>query len=261
MNSKQVLGLIGSVGLIIGVFSPLVSVPIMGNMNYFQNGKGDGIIVLTLAIVSLFLILAKNYRLLWFTGFTSFAVIFYTFLNFQSKMSQVKMQMGSQLADNPFHGLADIAMKSVQLQWGWAILVIGSILVIASAATNEKPKCPHCGGTIVEDASKCKNCGSSLLNDSGSSINNPEIKQGQIYTINDIGKNDIIQPPINEQKEITIENITFTADEMKVIENKISLLEANECVIIHSLSRIIKRVHKNDYNKESKWIVIKEKIE
>ncbi|MBI9082217.1 MAG: hypothetical protein JEZ11_01385 [Desulfobacterales bacterium] len=50
MGTKQILGLIGSIILFVGVFTPIFSVPIMGNMNYFQNGKGDGTIVLVLAI-------------------------------------------------------------------------------------------------------------------------------------------------------------------------------------------------------------------
>ena len=36
MKTKQLLGLIGSIVLFIGVFSPIISVPIMGNMNYFN---------------------------------------------------------------------------------------------------------------------------------------------------------------------------------------------------------------------------------
>lgn len=45
--------------------------------------------------------------------------------------------MESELAGNPFSGIADMAMQSVQLQWGWALLVIGAALVIASAAVKE----------------------------------------------------------------------------------------------------------------------------
>jgi len=42
MNRKQLFGLIGSIVLFVGVFAPVVSVPIVGNMNYFQNGKVTG---------------------------------------------------------------------------------------------------------------------------------------------------------------------------------------------------------------------------
>jgi RNase P subunit RPR2 len=131
---KQMLGLIGSLILFVGVFTPIISLPIVGNMNYFQNGKGDGVIILALAIVSLILTLTKRYRGLWITGVGTLAVMGFTFVNFQMRMSEMQSQMESQLSGNPFRGIADIAMQSVQIQWGWAVLIVGAGLVIASAA-------------------------------------------------------------------------------------------------------------------------------
>lgn len=140
MDKKQVMGLIGSIILFIGVFAPVVSVPIMGNMNYFQNGKGDGTIIIALAIISLILTLAKKYKGLWFTGLGSLGIMAFTFINFQMRMSEAKSQMERELAGNPFRGLADLAMQSVQLQWGWALLIVGAALVIAAAAIKEDVK-------------------------------------------------------------------------------------------------------------------------
>jgi hypothetical protein len=138
MNTKQMLGLIGSIALFIGVFTPIVRVPIMGNMNYFQNGKGGGMLILILAVVSLMLVLTKKYKGLWFTGVGSLAVMAFTFINFQMKISEMKSQMESELAGNPFRGLADMVMQSVQLQWGWALLIVGAGLVIAGAALKDE---------------------------------------------------------------------------------------------------------------------------
>ena len=138
MNTKQLLGLIGSIILFVGVFTPIVSVPIMGNMNYFQNGKGDGTLILIFAIVSLILVLTKKYKGLWFTGLGSMAIMAFTFINFQMKISDMKAHMETELAGNPFRGLADMAMQSVQLQWGWALLIVGAALVISSAAIKDE---------------------------------------------------------------------------------------------------------------------------
>jgi hypothetical protein len=138
MNTKKILGIIGSIILFIGVFTPIVSIPIMGNMNYFQNGKGDGMFVLILAVASFVLVLTKKYKGLWFTGGASLAVMTFTFINFQMKVSDMKKLMESELADNPFRGLADMAMQSVQLQWGWALLIVGAGFLIASAAVKDK---------------------------------------------------------------------------------------------------------------------------
>lgn len=138
MNTKQLLGLIGSVVLFIGVFAPIVSVPIMGNMNYFQNGQGDGTIILVLAAASLVLVLAEKYKILWFTGSASLAVMLLTLVDFQARISQLKENMELELVDNPYRGLADMAISSIQLQWGWALLVVGAVLVIISAALKNK---------------------------------------------------------------------------------------------------------------------------
>ncbi len=131
---KQMLGLVGSLVLFVGVFTPIISLPFVGSVNYFQNGKGDGVIILALAIVSLILTITKRYRGLWFTGIGSLAVMIFTFVNFRMRMSEMQTQMESQLSGNPFRGIADMAMQSVQIQWGWAVLIVGSGLVIAAAA-------------------------------------------------------------------------------------------------------------------------------
>jgi len=136
-GTKQLLGLIGSAVLFVGVFAPIVSIPIMGNMNYFQNGKGDGTIVLVLAVISLILVLLKKFKGLWFTGLGSIAIMTFTFINFQMALSNTRTQMETELTGNPFRGIADMAMQSVQIQWGWALLIVGAVLVIASAAIKE----------------------------------------------------------------------------------------------------------------------------
>jgi hypothetical protein len=137
-GTKQLLGLIGSAVLFVGVFTPIVSIPLMGNMNYFQNGKGDGVIVLVLSVISLIFILLKKFKGLWFTGLGSMAIMTFTFINFQMSLYNTKNQMETELTGNPFRGIADMAMQSVQIQWGWALLIIGAVLVIASAAIKEK---------------------------------------------------------------------------------------------------------------------------
>ena len=136
-GTKQLLGLIGSAILFVGVFAPIISIPIMGNMNYFQNGKGDGVIVLVLAVISFILVLLKKFKGLWFTGLGSMAIMTFTFINFQMALNNTRTQMETELTGNPFRGIADMAMQSVQVQWGWALLIIGVVLLIASAAIKE----------------------------------------------------------------------------------------------------------------------------
>lgn len=135
---QQPLAFIGSALLFVGVFCPILSVPIMGQVNYFQNGKGEGMIIIVLAAASAIIAVMKRFRFLWLTGGASLVLLVITFIRFQSKLGDLKNQMQSDLHDNPFKGLADLAIESVQIQWGIAILILGGVLVIAAAAIRPK---------------------------------------------------------------------------------------------------------------------------
>lgn len=123
MENRQLLGILGSPILFVGVFVPIVSVPIMGNLNYFQNGKGDSSLILVLAIISFVLTLMHNYRGLWFTSGGALLVMLLTFMNFHSKIDELKTELGGGTGYGLFRGLADMAVQSIQLQWGWALLL------------------------------------------------------------------------------------------------------------------------------------------
>lgn len=138
IDRKQLFGIIGSILLFFGVFTPIISAPIVGSINYFQNGKGDGVIVLVLALISIGLVLLKKYGGLYLTGAGSLAILVITFLNFQIRISQMQTEMETTLAGNPFRGVADVAMHSIQIQWGWAVLIIGAVFLIAAAAISDK---------------------------------------------------------------------------------------------------------------------------
>jgi hypothetical protein len=128
MNKRQTIGLVGTAVLTLGVFVPLVSMPIVGSINYFNNGNGDGVIVLALAVVSALLILSKKYLLLWPIGLGSLVLVGSTFVGMSQRIAEMQLS----LADNPFRGLA-----TVQMQWGWAVLIIGAILLLVSAGMKD----------------------------------------------------------------------------------------------------------------------------
>lgn len=142
MNNK-IIALIGAAMLFVGVFTPIVSMPIVGQMNYFQNGRGDGIFIFGFSLIAATLALMGWVRHVLWPGIASLALLGYTFFGFQQRMSELRVQMNSELADNPFRGLAEAAMSSVQLQWGWAILVLGAALTIYAGASEFRNGAPE----------------------------------------------------------------------------------------------------------------------
>ena len=53
-------------------------------------------------------------------------------------MGELKTNLSSGSGNNFFQGLADMAVQSIQLQWGWAILLAGIALLVTAAATGKE---------------------------------------------------------------------------------------------------------------------------
>jgi hypothetical protein len=133
MKNRQIPGLIGSLLMIVGVFTPLVSLPMVGTINYFNNGEGDGVFLLILGAISLVLVSVKWYRGLWLSGGAALALLIFSFVTLMVKIEEMKSQMQGRLVNNPYRGIADLAMQSIQIQWGWALMAIGAGFIIAAA--------------------------------------------------------------------------------------------------------------------------------
>lgn len=130
MKDSKTTALLGAALLFLGAFMPIISMPIMGSLNYFQNGTGDGTIIVLLAMATAALAATGHTRHVLWTGLAALAMLGFTFVRFQTKMAEARASMESELAGNPFRGLAEAAVGSVQLQWGWAVLVLGACLTI-----------------------------------------------------------------------------------------------------------------------------------
>jgi len=130
MKDTKTLALIGAAVLFVGAFMPIVSMPIVGSINYFNNGKGDGVFILLIAGITAALALTGRTRHTLWTGSAALVMLGVTFIRFQSGMSEMRTRMDTELAGNPFRGLAEAAVGAVQLQWGWAVLLLGAGLTI-----------------------------------------------------------------------------------------------------------------------------------
>lgn len=133
LSQKQILGIAGCLITFIGVFMPIVSIPIVGDLNYFRNGEGDGVFVLVLSAISFVLVLTKLFQWLWVTGGASLAVICFTFITFRQKFSEAREDLAREMEGNIFAGIGEAMIDSVQLKWGWAVIVIGVGCVLACA--------------------------------------------------------------------------------------------------------------------------------
>lgn len=133
---RATLGFIGAGLLAVGCFLPLVHIGFVGDLNYFSNGKGLGVIILVLAAISLLALLTNHRNVLWLTGAVATATIGYTFVQFVTFIDQMERELSS----NPFGALAN-----PQMSYGWIVLAAGCALLLVGA-TREKVTSPVAEG-------------------------------------------------------------------------------------------------------------------
>lgn len=171
--SRTTVGYLGAALLLVGVFTPIISLPFVGTQNYFGNGEGDGVIILVLVLLSVLLISARWFRGLIVTGILSLLLLLSALLGFRRMMADMRSSMHTTLADNPFAGIGEVMVEGVQLQWGWGVLLLGSVVLIGAGlmraegvtaenseadARNERD-CPWCAERILRRAVICRHCG------------------------------------------------------------------------------------------------------
>ncbi len=132
--NRQTVGFVGSALLVVGVFTPLIVLPLVGGVNYFQHGEGDGKFVLILGVLSAMAVRKQRYRALWLTGIASLALVTSAFVSFRAKLAEAKASMAADLGGSAFREFSERLVGPAQLSWGFAVLVIGAVMLLAAAS-------------------------------------------------------------------------------------------------------------------------------
>lgn len=136
-SKQQIIGIIGALLLIIGVFLPVISVPMLGQLSLFNNGRSDGAIILALSILCFIIIFFQQFRAILIISFVILSILGYDLYQFKSTLNKVRQETSAALDGNPFQGLGNAMIDSIQLQYGWAVLFIGCIILIISVIYKE----------------------------------------------------------------------------------------------------------------------------
>lgn len=139
-TKPQLIGFGGGILLLLGIFLPIVSMPIVGSVSIFSSGRVDGYILLGLTIVSLFFVFQNTLRLLKFTSVISLLMVLISFVYVVLKVNNLKGDLAKDLEGNPFGGLAQAMASTVQIQYGWVFLFIGSLLLVYIAFSKNTTK-------------------------------------------------------------------------------------------------------------------------
>lgn len=123
--------LVSALVLALGCFMPLMSVPIVGSISATQLRFSDGYILLALAACAVWLAHMGKFKQVRWPGWAALVLVVVNFVVVLVRVQQMKGQVRADLQGNPFGGMAELLMQSVQLQWGWLPLVVGALGLVA----------------------------------------------------------------------------------------------------------------------------------
>ncbi|EOR94795.1 hypothetical protein ADIARSV_2011 [Arcticibacter svalbardensis MN12-7] len=132
MKSKNYFGLCGSFLVISGALSPLIHIPVIGNWNYLDLHTGLATVVLIIAAIGVFASLSGRSGLLKFLGWAELVLVLLT-------LSAVYFKVNDSFSFIPLKSLTRVAVGLVHYKWlGWALLALGSVVMIASGSSGKK---------------------------------------------------------------------------------------------------------------------------
>lgn len=127
----KVMALIGAAMLAIGVFLPVVQVPKRGAITLVDL-ESAGVIVLVLAAVAAAVALIGWTRHVVWPGAASLALLAYAYQRTNAEIARSRARLGTGIGDDPLAAVRDLAASNSKLQYGWAVLAIGALIVIAA---------------------------------------------------------------------------------------------------------------------------------
>lgn len=149
VNKRQVIAFVGAALLLVGLFTPLVGVPFLTfsyyNLSQLSSLAGLGFFLLLLCGAGAGVLAGtKRYEVLKWPGLVSMLVIAFTYFRIRSGLSEAKNEMARGMAtmpdgqSSPFKGMGDAFMSLIQMQWGWAVLAAGAVLLIVAGLMKDE---------------------------------------------------------------------------------------------------------------------------
>ena len=131
MTNRNVV-LAGSGMVALGLFLPIVTFPMVGVMNLFSGTSWVALSLLTLVLITVLVCLRLRVEDAVWPGIAIGVLLAFRFAMLQYLISNMRSSL-DELKGNPFAGVAQAAMSTVQIQWGWLVLVGGAAAIVYAA--------------------------------------------------------------------------------------------------------------------------------
>jgi hypothetical protein len=109
---------------------PFLGVPLFRDQTYWQLSRTGAIILLSLAALSLVAAAFRKFSWLYLIGLGSLGLLIYSIQKVGARKATVLSDMAQSLEGSPLKGLGVGFVKSVDYRYGWAVMLLGAIILI-----------------------------------------------------------------------------------------------------------------------------------
>lgn len=117
--------------MIVGVFLPMVSIPIMRDNSYFELDNTGAMAILVMAGLSALIGVWGRFRLLYITGLLSLGLLIYTYVEIDRRKTAAQSDLRERVIDTPLKNLSQNLISTVGLKYGWPMMMVGAALTVA----------------------------------------------------------------------------------------------------------------------------------
>ena len=128
---QQCVAIIGGLFMAVGVFMPLISIPIFRDDSYFKLSPGGAAIILALGGLSILVALLGRFRLLYVTGLLALGLLVYTYFTVQERKASAQSNLNEHVINTPLKNLSHGLISSVGLRYGWPLMMLGAAMIVA----------------------------------------------------------------------------------------------------------------------------------
>lgn len=128
---RRIVAIIGGLLMAVGVFLPMLSIPLLRDDPFFRLSPGGAAIILALGGLTILVVLLGRYRWLYLTGLVAIALLIYTYVQVDRKKTAAQSDLKERVIDTPLKNLSHNLVSSVGLRYGWPMMLLGAAITVA----------------------------------------------------------------------------------------------------------------------------------
>ena len=129
----KIMALAGAALLAAGVFLPVIRVPKRGNMTLMELESAGTIVLVLAGVAAAIALIGWTRHVLW-PGIAALGLLAFAYQRTNAEIAQSRSRLGVGVGEDPLAAIRDLAASNSSLEYGWAVMAVAALLVVAVAA-------------------------------------------------------------------------------------------------------------------------------